>query len=571
VNPKISITTVLFYLVQLSWSQNLSKNQQKTISYDEIENKINQSETYNTKKQFSELYLSRAKTEQNPIRIADGFVFMALLTFPDTPSINYADSVIITTRNLKNLKYPALGYNLKGSTYYKLGDYKNALDNYLIALNFAKNNKNQFQYLTLKFNIGLLKNTLGERDEAQKNFKEYLHFLENSNENKFSQNYIIGLYALADSYTYSKKLDSAEIFINKGISETLKKSDGSYYSYFVLNSGINNYFKQNFDVAIDNLTRAKKLFEQKKNEQFRFAICDYYLAKSYLGLNQKKIALQYFVKVDSALKKKNDISPILIDTYNYLIDDAKQNKNLEKQIEYVTSLIKFDSILNQNYRYLKTTIVKKYETPELISEKEMLIKQLNKQQYLTNQKSYLLTIALFSSSLILIYFVRRNYLNKKRFSKILNDIKLKESNALNLTKIASIEINLTVSELPDEILNDILKRLVKFENSTRFTTKKYTLNSLAKELNTNSSYLSKVINATKKVNFSHYLNNLRIDYSINRLTNDKQFRSYTIKAISEESGFNNAQSFSVAFYKKTGIYPSYFIKKINDDKINLST
>ncbi len=88
---------------------------------------------------------------------------------------------------------------------------------------------------------------------------------------------------------------------------------------------------------------------------------------------------------------------------------------------------------------------------------------------------------------------------------------------------------------------------------------------LAKEINTNSTYLSKVINMTKETSFVHYLNDLRVDFAINKLSSNKQFRMYTIKAIAESVGFNTAQSFSNAFSKKTGIYPSYFIKQLNSE------
>ncbi len=35
-------------------------------------------------------------------------------------------------------------------------------------------------------------------------------------------------------------------------------------------------------------------------------------------------------------------------------------------------------------------------------------------------------------------------------------------------------------------------------------------------------------------------------------------------AIAEEAGFNTAESFSKAFFKKTGIKPSYFIKELTE-------
>jgi AraC-like DNA-binding protein len=116
--------------------------------------------------------------------------------------------------------------------------------------------------------------------------------------------------------------------------------------------------------------------------------------------------------------------------------------------------------------------------------------------------------------------------------------------------------------MDDELVSTILNNLQKFENSMRFTNSNYTLNKLAKELKTNSSYLSKIINDHKGQNFPNYLKTLRIDLAIDRLKSEPQFRDYTIQAIAEEVGFKTAQLFSATFHKKTGIYPSYFIKQL---------
>jgi len=74
--------------------------------------------------------------------------------------------------------------------------------------------------------------------------------------------------------------------------------------------------------------------------------------------------------------------------------------------------------------------------------------------------------------------------------------------------------------------------------------------------------LSHYINHYEKKKFTDYINDLRIEYTIEKIKLDKKFRIYTIKAISESVGFSNPVSFSQAFYKKTGIKPSYFIKKM---------
>ncbi|TEB41336.1 AraC family transcriptional regulator, partial [Flavobacterium circumlabens] len=80
------------------------------------------------------------------------------------------------------------------------------------------------------------------------------------------------------------------------------------------------------------------------------------------------------------------------------------------------------------------------------------------------------------------------------------------------------------------------------------------------------SYLSKIINFYKGKNFSQYINDMRIIYAITKIKSDKKFRMYTIKAISEEVGFSNSESFAKAFYNNTGLQPSYFIKKIEENE-----
>ncbi|MCH3883479.1 helix-turn-helix domain-containing protein [Tenacibaculum aquimarinum] len=175
---------------------------------------------------------------------------------------------------------------------------------------------------------------------------------------------------------------------------------------------------------------------------------------------------------------------------------------------------------------------------------------------------------LFVLIFFLLFMFFRTYKKNKQSSIKFNKLiaSLKENKRLEIDKETITKISKT-NNISDEIIESTLIKLTNFETSNKFI-KTYSLNSLSKELKTNSTYLSKIINSTKGTNFSNYLNSLRIDYSIKKLQTDKLFRSYTIKAISEEVGFNTSQSFTKAFYKKTGIYPSFFIKSLNENKNN---
>ena len=115
---------------------------------------------------------------------------------------------------------------------------------------------------------------------------------------------------------------------------------------------------------------------------------------------------------------------------------------------------------------------------------------------------------------------------------------------------------------------DVLEKLQAFEEKSLYLQKNLTQNKIAKRLNTNSSYLSKVVNSYKHKNFATYINDLRIDYVVEQLKEDKKLRSYTIKSIASDVGYKSPEAFSKSFKKINGIYPSYFIKKLNEKAQN---
>ena len=94
------------------------------------------------------------------------------------------------------------------------------------------------------------------------------------------------------------------------------------------------------------------------------------------------------------------------------------------------------------------------------------------------------------------------------------------------------------------------------------------LSVLAGLLETNTKYLSYVINNHKKKSFQHYINGLRIQYIIQKLRNDPVYRQYKIAVLSEESGFSSPNKFSMVFKKFTEITPSQFIKYLDETKVS---
>ncbi|MDC8003348.1 helix-turn-helix domain-containing protein [Aureisphaera galaxeae] len=122
------------------------------------------------------------------------------------------------------------------------------------------------------------------------------------------------------------------------------------------------------------------------------------------------------------------------------------------------------------------------------------------------------------------------------------------------------EVDYTSLGISKEILEGVILKIHSFETQRMFLSQDVSLSSLAKELGTNSSYLSKIINHIKGKSFKNYVNDLRIEHAHQDLLENPQKRKYTIEAIAYDNGFKSAESFSKKFREKYDIYPSAFLK-----------
>ena len=106
-------------------------------------------------------------------------------------------------------------------------------------------------------------------------------------------------------------------------------------------------------------------------------------------------------------------------------------------------------------------------------------------------------------------------------------------------------------ELADE-LYDKIQQIIMIQK--KYRDPYYSAKDLAKELQTNTRYLSAVINSRFGMNFSELKNKYRINEALHLLT-DKRYKDKNIEEISMMVGFANRQSFYASFYKFVGLTP----------------
>lgn len=218
-----------------------------------------------------------------------------------------------------------------------------------------------------------------------------------------------------------------------------------------------------------------------------------------------------------------------------------------------------DSTLQKNYRELNKLVSKEYDIPRLISDKENLITSLNNDKVKTYWGLGTLLLITIGVGGFAAYQYKSKKQYRSRFEKIINETR--KTNKETTTKINSIKTeDIGISE---ELVNLILEKLNRFENERGYLESNITVQMLSTTFETNSKYVSKIVNLYKGKSFTQYINDLRIEYTIEQLQANNKLRKYTIQALALEFGFNNAESFSTAFYKKTGIKPTYFIKELD--------
>ncbi|WP_147366859.1 response regulator transcription factor [Epilithonimonas arachidiradicis] len=296
--------------------------------------------------------------------------------------------------------------------------------------------------------------------------------------------------------------------------------------------------------------------------------------ESGLGENYNAYAELEISKADFTQKNRqkylSEIPQLLI--LSEKVNDIVLKKNIHQFLaDYYRSEGDNNKYQFHNLKYLELsetiTTAQQKASDLILSLTENDLKTKDDQRYKTNHiLIWVIGFAIVILGLVFWFRLRtkQNYNNYKEYiSKLKN--KQQESQMLVPKSESVEEVSKTPQFIPEKTEQILLEKLLAFENGTDFTKKSLTLQSLAKDLDTNTRYLSEIVNKHKQKNFNAYINELRINYIINKLRNESAFLNYKISYLAEESGFSSHTSFSTVFKTVTGIPPKEFISFIKKE------
>lgn len=372
-------------------------------------------------------------------------------------------------------------------------------------------------------------------------------------------------------------LNSSEKSIQK-IKDLNQKKEAEFHSLFL---------------KTNEISELKKLEKEIQNTEFQHKIHLLFkvqskLASAYFKKSEPDSALIYYAKINS----KNPL------TYFHFVSELGKANVLEKQNRVEESDSVLQKLINSenNIKNLFLPEIHK-QLAEIHFKKEELVQYANfNDLYLKNfdlefenkQKARLKIIEILESEqtkshsdslqfywkiiygisifflLILGFFIFKSV-------KIQQKLKLKTQEQKNKDWLESskkemeakwLEEKNTPFIIPEKTELVILEKLKKFENSNQFLNPELSLNSLAKEFNTNTSYLSEIINKHIGKNFKTYINELRIRYITQKMQENPEYLTYKISYLADEAGFTSRTSFTTIFKSVTGISPSVFIESL---------
>ncbi|MBC8755607.1 tetratricopeptide repeat protein [Kordia sp. YSTF-M3] len=473
------------------------------------------------------------------------------------------DNAISLAKTSQNDSLLGSFFHAKGATFYIQSNYTDALNYYLKAYDIMRNNSTIDSKLTLEFDIATIKLKANKTSEALQGFKKIIHAYDSlltlKPDSQFLKiRFIKMLNNTAKSYTDEGMYEEAIALYSKSFS--LNETTDYISGRCIAIGGKGNVYtaQKKYDRAIPIIDEALAISTSNNDLKLitPFLLLD--KGKCYFGLKRYEEALQSLTEAARIIEKEKLSFMGLDETYQFLAKTYVQLGNHEKATAIYDQYIERNNFSTTKRFELYQTIFEDYDLKNVEHRADKAEETSNLFKSYFTQTIVIAVLLAFSAIVFFVYYRNRQKQKLAKFHKLISALKAKEATT-NESQSTGYDYALS-----DEKASKILDDLAMFETKLSFLDKKYNLTTLAKKCNTNSSYLSQVINTHKGKTFSEYMADLRISYVLNALKNDKKLRSYTIQSIAEEIGFKQSESFSKAFKKRTGFNPSFYIKNLEN-------
>lgn len=439
--------------------------------------------------------------------------------------------------------------------------------------NYSTTEKQRLESLIVMANI---KEKQEKHDQAIKLIHNALPIAEQ--ENDYSAlariyGFLSEQYRIIGFFDRAKELTEMQLAISSKIED--KDEVNRFRAMFNKERAEYSMDKKEYEIAIEYLNLAILYYEREKNARYRYfliSISEEMLGRAHMSINNNRKSLEHFSKANAHINKAKagnsfhaaliyqgyaevllkinsiDSAQVYLKKALKIVENGthgtlkqnvyKSNADYYKQRNELDSFSKYDA---KFYAILKENEASK---KEMVNEAHKLIQTYSKTDSEKKKPYILISIILLLVIVLIIYLKRNSWFIKHKNIPAFNGNK-----ATNLTPRVKTQ-------------NEILKKLLEFEASNDFLNKDMSISVLTGQLNTNTKYLRQILKKYKNKNYNTYINDLRINFIVNKLKSDPEYLNYKISYLANESGFSSHSKFTAEFRRAVLICPSEFINGI---------
>lgn len=272
-------------------------------SYPFLERKIN-----NLKEKPSEqviyikIMIDKAKKEDNLKKLHRAYSLASTYS-RGKEQLKYSDSLLSTAYKQNDTDIIGDCYLAKGSIYMNEEKYPEALQNYLKGYDYIKKKNNPYLVHNTEYLIAQTKIYLGEHQEAHDILGKVLAFYRENhqkiNDTDYGLYYIYTLISAIDTNSHLRHFEENKNLIREGMDFITKNNYSDYSAYFTSAEGIDAYHQKDYNLAIQKLGKALKLYRDNWNHLTE----NYYLGLSYWHKGDKNSAIPYLLLIDEEYKR----------------------------------------------------------------------------------------------------------------------------------------------------------------------------------------------------------------------------------------------------------------------------
>ena len=277
------------------------------------------------------------------------------------------------------------------------------------------------------------------------------------------------------------------------------------------------------------------------------------LGRIYLEKNDKAASIENLKKAEKIVDG-SDYLELKIEVYQTLADYYKLSDDIDRYSKY-------------NDKYVHALELSEKKKKESIADFVNTTKSEGRD--LAQNRNILLIVSIGLCLAIVGIFIwhrRSRKRERARFREVMNRMRRER---------LEHQLPETIPDTPEKkdpnrkIMSDametkIINDLKEFERGSKFTDKQISLPMLAGMLNTNTKYLSHVLNTYLNKDFNAYINELRIKYIIEKIETNEKFKNYKLSVLADECGFSSHSKFSAVFKAVTGFPPSTFLAYLKE-------